>query len=96
MTSRIDAAEEQWSRLMAGLEPSQVMSVPASRQVQTPGEVKADQRARLVRNMTDEAAEERLAKVARLRQARLDKEAHDKAQAASTSGVAKPRDGSAG
>lgn len=95
MTSRIDAAEEQWTRLMGGQKPSQVMSVPASSQNQTPGELKADQRTRLVRDMTDEAAEQRLAKVARLRQARLDKEAHDKAQAILAAGATKPRNGSA-
>ena len=82
MTSRQDTAEEQWNRLMAGSQPTQVMSVPASRQVQTALELRADQRSHLVRGMADEAAEQRLAKVARLRQARLDKEASDKAQAA--------------
>jgi hypothetical protein len=66
---------------MSGEQPSQTMSVPASRQVQTPHEMKADQRTRLVRGMSEDAASERLANVARLRKARLDKEADDKAQA---------------
>lgn len=79
MTSRTDTAEEQWKRLMAGEQPSRVMSVPASRQVQTPHEIKADERTRLVREMTDDATDQRLANVARLREARLSKEAQDKA-----------------
>ena len=66
---------------MSGEQPSQVMRVPASRQVQTLQEMKADQRTRLVRGMTEEAADQRLANMARLRKARLDREAHDKAQA---------------
>ena len=82
MTSPKDTAEEQWARLMAGQLPSQGMSGPASRRAQTPPELRADQRSRLVRTMKDEEAEQRLAKVARLKQARLDKEASDTAQAA--------------
>ena len=95
MSSRQETAEEQWNRLMAGEQPSQMMSVPASRQVQTPQQRKDDERTRLVREMTDEAAEERLAKVARLKQARLDKEASDKAQAALGTSKAQRRSPSA-
>ena len=91
MATRLETAEEQWKRLMGGDQPSQVMSVPASRQVQTPQERKGDERTRMVREMTDEAAEERLAKGARLRQARLDKEASDRAQAPLAASTAKRR-----
>lgn len=79
MPSPQETAEEQWNRLMVYKQPSQAMSVPAPMQDQTPFEAKADQRTRLVRGMIDEAAEERRAKVARLRQARLDREASQKA-----------------
>ena len=56
MSSRQETAEEQWNRLMAGEQPSQMMSVPASRQVQTPQQRKDDERTRLVREMTDAAS----------------------------------------
>ena len=92
MSSHQDDAEERWKRLMSGEQPSHVMSVPASRQVQTPHERKADERTRLVREMTDEATNQRLANMARLREARLNKDAADRSQA--TSG--EPRKGRPG
>ena len=95
MTSRLETAEQQWNRLMSGEQPSREVRVPASRQVQSPHEIKADQRTRLVRGMTEDATDLRLANVARLRQARLDKEAHDKAQAASTMSATKRQSGPA-
>ncbi len=96
MTSRLDTAEDLWSKLMSGDQPSQGKNVPGFRQVQTPHQQKADDRTRLVREMTDASTDQRLANVARLRQARLNKEAEDKSQAASAVPTKKHRDGPAG
>jgi hypothetical protein len=49
----------------------------------------------LVREITDAATGQRVANVARLRQARLDKEAEDKSQAASAVSTKKHRGGPA-
>jgi hypothetical protein len=78
MTSRLDTAEDLWSKLMSGDQPAQGPNVAARRQGRPPHQQKADERTRLVREMTDQ----RMANVARLRQARLNKDADDASQAA--------------
>lgn len=93
MTSRFDNAEDLWNRLMSGEQPSQVVSVPTYRQVQNPHQKKADDRTRLVREITDAATDQRVANVARLRQARLNKEAEDKSRAALAAPTKKRRGG---
>jgi hypothetical protein len=96
MTSRLDTAEHLWSKLMSGDQPSQEKNVPGFRPVQTPHERKADDRTRLVREITDAATDQRVANVARLRQARLNKEAEDKSQAAPAAPTKKRGGGPAG
>ena len=58
--------------------------VSAYRPVPTRSDIKAEEATRVAREFTEAAAERRQAQVARLRQARLEKEASDKAQAAAT------------
>jgi hypothetical protein len=95
MTSRIHAAEDMWNKLMSGEQPSHGTNVPACCQGQTARQQKADERTRLVCEMTDAAPVQRVANVARLRQARLNKEAEDTSQAASTVRTTRCRGGSA-
>ena len=66
---------------MAGTRPTE-SAVPAFKPQSSPSERKADERTRLVREMTDAATEKRSAATARLKEARLGKEADDRAQAA--------------
>lgn len=78
-----DPADAGWlERFMAGTTPVEA-GVPAFRPQLSPSERKADERTRLVREMTDVATEKRLATTAQLKAARLKKEAEDRAQAAS-------------
>lgn len=95
MTSRIETAEDLWNKLMSG-EPLRDAAAPGVRQVQSPHQQRTDDRTRLVREMTDAATGQRVANVARLRQARLSKEAEDKSQAASAVPTKKRRGGPAG
>jgi hypothetical protein len=57
-------------------------AVPAFHPKLSPSERKADERTRVVREMTDAATEQRSTTTARLKAARLGKEAEDRAQAA--------------
>ncbi len=83
MTKKVpDPSDAAWlERFMAGTAPV-AADVPAYRPQLSPAERKADERTRLVREMTDAATEERRTSTARLRAARLAKEAEDRAQAA--------------
>lgn len=77
-----DPADTAWlERFMAGTTPVEA-GTQAFRPQLSPSERKADERTRLVREMTDVATEKRLATTARLKAARLGKEAEDRAQAA--------------
>ncbi|WP_210526644.1 hypothetical protein [Rubellimicrobium arenae] len=61
---------------------SSVPPTPAFRPTQTPSEKRADETTRVAREITEAAKERLQADVARLRQARLEKEAVDRANAA--------------
>ncbi len=77
-----DPSNSDWlERFMAGTTPVKT-GVPAFRPQPSPSERKADERTRAVREMTDSETEKRLATTARLKAARLGKEAEDRAQAA--------------
>ena len=77
-----DPSNSDWlERFMAGTTPAKA-GVPAFRPQPSPSERKADERTRLVREMTDSETEKRLTTTARLKAARLGKEAEDRAQAA--------------
>ena len=60
---------------------SKDMAVPAFRAVQSPSERKADESTRVAREATESAAQKRQDTVAKLKAARLAKEAEDRAQA---------------
>jgi hypothetical protein len=83
MTKKLpDSSEPGWlERFMAGTTPVE-RAVPAFRPQPSPSERKADERTRVVREMTDAATEKRSTTTARLKAARLEKEAGDRAQAA--------------
>lgn len=77
-----DASDSAWlERFMAGTKPVDT-AVPTFRPQSSPSDRKSDERTRLVREMTDAATEKRSAATARLKAARLGKEAEDRAQAA--------------
>lgn len=77
-----DPSDTAWlEQFMAGTKPVKTAAL-AFRPQLSPSERKADERTRLVREMTDAATEKRLATTARLKAARLGKEAEDRAQAA--------------
>ena len=77
-----DASDTGWlEKFMAGTKPVET-AIPAFRPQASPSERKADERTRAVREMTDAATEKRQAATARLKTARLEKEAQDRAQAA--------------
>jgi hypothetical protein len=77
-----DPSNGDWlERFMAGTTPV-TTGVPAFRPQPSPSERKADERTRAVREMTDTETEKRLSTTARLKAARLAKEAEDRAQAA--------------
>ena len=77
-----DPSNSDWlERFMAGT-TLVITGVPAFRPQPSPSERKADERTRAVREMTVSATEKRLTTTARLKAARLGKEAEDRAQAA--------------
>ena len=77
-----DPTNSDWlERFMAGTTPA-TTGVPAFRPQPSPSERKAEERTRAVREMTDSETEKRLTTTARLKAARLGKEAEDRAQAA--------------
>jgi hypothetical protein len=77
-----DPSNSDWlERFMAGTAPV-TRGVPAFRPQPSLSERKADERTRAVREMTDSETEKRLTTTARLKAARLGKEAEDRAQAA--------------
>ena len=79
---RPDGSDASWlERFMSGTKPVET-AVPAFRPKLSNSEHKADERTRAVREMTDAATEKRQAATARLKAARLGKEAEDRAQAA--------------
>ena len=79
---RPDASDAGWlERFMSGTKPVST-AAPAFRPQSSPTQAKADERTRVVREMTDAATEKRLATTARLKAARLEKEAADRALAA--------------
>ena len=78
---RPDASDAGWlEKFMSGTKPVET-AAPAFRPQPSPSEQKADERTRLVREMTDAATEKRSTTTARLKAARLGKEAEDRAQA---------------
>ena len=80
--SRPDASDAGWlERFMSGTKPVET-AAPAFRPQLSPSERKADERTRVARQMTDADTEKRSALTARLKAARLEKEAEDRAQAA--------------
>ena len=82
MKPRPDASNAEWlEKFMSGTKPVET-AAPTFRSQGSPAQQKADERTRLVREMTDAATEKRLAMTARLKAARLGKEAEDRAQAA--------------
>ena len=79
---RPDGSDASWlERFMSGTKPVET-AAPTFRSQTSLSQQKADERTRLVREMTDAATEKRLATTARLKAARLGKEAEDRAQAA--------------
>ena len=84
MTKKLsDLPEAAWlERFMSGTMPVAV-GVPAFRPQLSPAERKAEDRTRLVREMTDAATETRVTTSARLKAMRLAKETEDRAQSAS-------------
>lgn len=89
MTSRQNTAERLWLELISGHEPSSTAKSSEVRLPRTPHESKANETTRVARALTDKTTELRQANTARLRQARLSKEAEDRAHAA----VAPPKKG---
>ena len=80
--SRPDNSDAGWlERFMSGTKPGDT-AAPAYRPQPSASERKADERTRAVREMTEAATEKRSALTARLKAARLGKEAEDRAQAA--------------
>lgn len=74
-----DASDPHWlERFMSGTKPVDT-AVPAFRPQLSPSERKAEERTRVVREMTDAATEKRSTATARLKAARLGKEADDRA-----------------
>lgn len=57
-------------------------AAPGFRPARSPAEARSDETTRVAREFVESQTDERRAQVARLRQARLDKEAAEKAQAA--------------
>ena len=79
---RLDASDAGWlERFMSGTQPVET-AAPAFRPQPSLSERKADERTRAVREITDAATEKRSTTTARLKAARLGKEAEDRAQAA--------------
>lgn len=77
-----DGSDASWlGRFMSGTKLVET-ATPAFRPKLSPSEHKADERTRAVRELTDAATEKRQATTARLKAARLGKEAEDRAQAA--------------
>ena len=79
MTSRTDDLHPLWFESLSGERPAAIAAVPPHRRVLTPAEVKARETTRVAREFTDAEAEQRQAQVARLKQARLEKEAQEEA-----------------
>ena len=78
-----DPSDPTWlERFMSGTGPVQT-GVPAFRPQLSPSERKADETTRHVRELTDAATQKRLTTSARLKALRLEKEAEDRARAAS-------------
>ena len=79
---RSNGSDAGWlERFMSGTKPVET-AAPAFRPKLSPSEHKSDERTRAVREMTDAATEKRQATTARLKAARLGKEADDRDQAA--------------
>lgn len=79
---RPDGSDAGWlERFMSGTKPVQTAAL-AFRPKLSPSEHKSDERTRAIRSITDAATEKRQATTARLKAARLGKEAEDRAQAA--------------
>ena len=89
-----DDSDAGWlERFMSGTRPADTI-VPAFRAQPSASERKADERTRAVREFTDAATDKRQANTARLKAARLETEANDRAQAAQApakKGKAKPK-----
>ena len=83
MTKKLsDPPDAAWvERFMSGTMPV-AAGVPAFQPQPSPVERKADERTRLVREMTDAATETRVTTSARLKAMRLAKETEDRAQSA--------------
>ena len=75
-------ADSWFDKFVSGT--SQDQARPAFQAPKSPSEKKAEESTRFAREVTDAAAEKRQATVAKLKAARLAKEAEDRAQAALT------------
>ena len=82
MTSGQDTAERLWLELLSGHAPSSTAKPAEVRLPRTPRESKAIETTRVARALIDKTTELRQANMARLRQARLSKEAEDRTHAA--------------
>lgn len=89
MASRTDDLSRLWFDDLSPGRPAAVAAVPPHRRVLTPAEVKAGETTRAAREFTDAEAEARHAQVARLRQARLEREAEERAAKAAPAPKAK-------
>ena len=91
MTSRSDDLHPLWFESLGGERPAAIAAVPPHRRVLTPAEVKATETNRAAREFIDAESEQRQAQVARLKQARLEKEAEEKSALAAAPPVKKTR-----
>lgn len=80
-----------WPDMPAHAAKPGVGAAPGIRPSRTPSELKADETTRVAREATHAAAETRHALTARLRRARLEREAHEKARVALAPPPAKHR-----
>ena len=81
MAPRKDDAVAQFNRMIAGHEQALDDRASVFRLRSTPQQDKADETTRVARELTEAANEQRLATAARLKAARLEKEAEDRAGA---------------
>ena len=88
-TSRTDALNAIFDNL--SLDGPARPDVPPHRRVLTPAETKAAETTRVAREHTDAESDQRQAQVARLKQARLEKEAAAAVEAAKAAKAAAPK-----
>ena len=79
MTVNTDHLQHMLFDTLSAERPAVIAAVPPHRRVLTPAEVKAGETTRVAREFTDAEAVARHAQVARLKQARLERQAEEKA-----------------